>query len=246
MKRVAIEFAYEGTEFCGYQIQNGVRTVQGELEKALEKIFKVHIDTYAAGRTDAGVHAYGQVASFDCPNNKLTDIEIKNALNANLPSDIYVKKVWFTKENFNPRYEAKKRVYHYYILNSKSKDLFLRKYVWWVPYKLNIIKMREASQFLIGEHDFKAFSKRDEDKEKTTRTINNIRIIPLKKNLILVRVEGISFLRGMVRSLVANLTKVGSETWEPKKILEVLESKDRSKSAGLAPAHGLFLHKVFF
>jgi len=246
MKRVAIEFAYDGTEFFGYQIQENVRTVQGELEKALERVFKVHIDTYAAGRTDTGVHANGQVAVFDCPNQRLTESDIRNALNANLPSDIYVKKVWFTDPNFNPRYQAKRRIYHYYIYNSKSKDLFLRKYTWWFPYALDIEKMREGARYLIGEHDFVAFSKKGEEKTKTVRTINNIRIIQLRKNLILIRVEGISFLRGMVRNIVANLTRVGAGIWVPEKIQEVLESKDRSKSAGLAPAHGLFLYKVLF
>lgn len=246
MKRVAAEIAYDGTDFFGYQIQENVRTVQGELEKALERVFKTHIDTYAAGRTDTGVHANGQVVAFDCPNKRLTEFDIKNAINANLPSDIYVKRVWFTQQNFNPRYEAKRRIYHYYIYNSKSKDLFLRKYTWWFPYELDLEKMREGARYLIGEHDFIAFSKKGEEKNKTIRTINNIRIIQLKKELILIRVEGISFLRGMVRNIVANLTRVGSGIWTPEKILEVLESKDRSKSAGLAPAHGLFLYKVLF
>lgn len=245
MKRVAIEFSYDGSEFFGYQIQNDVRTVQGELEKALERIFKMHIDTLAAGRTDTGVHANGQVAAFDCPNDKLTEVDIRNALNANLPSDIYVKRAWFTEPNFNPRHHAKRRIYHYYICNSKMKDLFLRKYVWWFPYHLDIQKMREAAKYLIGEHDFVAFSKKGEDK-KTVRTINNIRIVQLRKGLILIRVEGISFLRGMVRNIVANLVRVGTNLWEPQTVQEVLESKDRSKSAGLAPAHGLFLYKVLF
>jgi tRNA pseudouridine38-40 synthase len=246
MRRVAMEFAYDGTDFFGYQRQNDVRTVQGELEKALERVFKMPIQTYAAGRTDTGVHANGQVAAFDCPNDKLSENDIRNALNANLPKDIYVKKVWFTSENFNPRYEAKRRIYHYYILNSKMNDIFLRRYAWWFPYELDITKMRAGAKYLIGTHDFTAFSKKGEEEIRTERTITAIRIVRLKKNLILVRVEGISYLRGMVRSIVANLVKVGVGSWKPDKILEVLESKDRSKSAGLAPAHGLFLYKVLF
>jgi len=246
MRRVAIEFAYDGTDFFGYQRQTDVRTVQEDLEKALERIFKVPIQTYAAGRTDTGVHANGQVAAFDCPNDKLTENDIRNALNANLPKDIYVRKVWFANENFNPRYEAKRRIYHYYILNSKENDIFLRRYAWWFPYELDIARMRAGAKYLIGTHDFTAFSKKGEEDIRTERTITAIRIVKLKKNLILVRVEGISYLRGMVRSIVANLVKVGVGSWEPEKILEVLESKDRSKSAGLAPAHGLFLYKVLF
>ncbi|WP_448375941.1 tRNA pseudouridine(38-40) synthase TruA [Fervidobacterium sp.] len=246
MKRVAIEFAYDGTDFFGYQRQSNVRTVQGELETALERIFKQPIQTYAAGRTDTGVHANGQIASFDCLSDKFSEEDIRNALNANLPRDIYVKKAWFTAENFNPRYDAKKRIYHYFILNSKTNDIFLRKYTWWFPYELDIEAMRKGAQYLIGVHDFVAFSKKGEEDVKTERTITGIRIVKVKKELILVRVEGISYLRGMVRSIVANLVKVGSGNWKPERILEVLESKDRSKSSGLAPAHGLFLYKVLF
>ncbi|MGB9614263.1 MAG: tRNA pseudouridine(38-40) synthase TruA, partial [Fervidobacterium sp.] len=241
MKRAALELSYDGTDFFGYQIQTDVRTVQGELEKALERIFKMQIHTYAAGRTDTGVHASGQVVAFDCPNDKLSELDIKNALNANLPDDIYVKRAWFTSPDFNPRYHARLRIYHYYICNAKSKNLFLRKYSWWFPYELDIGKMRDAAKYLIGEYDFVAFSKKGEVDGKTIRTITGLRIIHLKKDLILIRVEGISFLRGMVRSIVANLVRVGTGLWEPEKVKEVLESKDRSKSAGLAPSHGLFL-----
>ncbi|MGQ9855539.1 MAG: tRNA pseudouridine(38-40) synthase TruA [Fervidobacterium sp.] len=246
MKRVAVEFSYDGTDFFGYQKQNDVRTVQGELEKALERIFKVEVPTYAAGRTDTGVHANGQVAAFDCPLDRLTEDDIRNAINANLPRDIYIKKAWFAPENFNPRYEAKRRIYHYFILNSQSNDIFLRRYTWWFPYKLDIEAMRQAASYLVGEHDFTAFSKRGEDDTNPIRTITALRIVRLRKDLILIRVEGISYLRGMVRSLVANLIKVGTNQWKPERMLEVLESKDRSKSAGLAPAHGLFLYKVLF
>lgn len=246
MKRVAIEFSYDGTDFLGYQSQSTGRTVQGELEKALERIFKIQVKTFAAGRTDTGVHANGQVASFDCPIDRLTEIDIKNALNANLPGDVYVKKAWTTSDDFNPRYDAKKRIYHYFLNYSKSKNLFLRKYSWWFPYGLDIDRMREGASFLIGEHDFTAFSKKSDEDTKTVRTISNIRIVELRKELIIIRVEGISFLRGMVRDIVANLVRVGNGTWPPDMIREVLESRDRSKSAGLAPAHGLFLYKVLF
>jgi len=106
--------------------------------------------------------------------------------------------------------------------------------------------MREGASFLIGEHDFTAFSKKSDEDTKTVRTISNIRIVELRKELIIIRIEGISFLRGMVRDIVANLVRVGNGTWQPDMIREVLESRDRSKSAGLAPAHGLFLYKVLF
>lgn len=245
-KRVAIEFAYDGSEFYGYQVQPHVRTVQGELERALERIFKTKVATYAAGRTDTGVHACGQVAAFDCPNPRLTEEDVRNALNANLPRDVYVKRAWFVHAAFNPRYEAKRRIYHYFVFNSPRLDVFLRKYTWWFPYKLDIDAMRRAASFLVGEHDFTAFSKKDEEDDRPIRTISSIRILMVRKNTLLVRVEGVSFLRGMVRSIVANLVKVGTLQWEPEMVREILESKDRAKSAGLAPAHGLFLYRVLF
>lgn len=245
-RRAAIEFSYDGTEFFGYQVQPSVRTVQGELERALERIFKTKIVTYAAGRTDTGVHACGQVASFDCPNPRLSEEDIRNALNANLPRDMYVKRAWFVSEKFNPRYEAKRRIYHYFILNDRYCDVFLRKYAWWFPYELDIEAMRVAASYLVGEHDFTAFSKKDEDDDQPIRTIHAIRVLRLRRNLILFRVEGISYLRGMVRNIVANLVKVGTGQWEPETIKHILESKDRSKSAGMAPAHGLFLYRVIF
>ncbi|QTA38552.1 tRNA pseudouridine(38-40) synthase TruA [Thermosipho ferrireducens] len=244
MKRFAIEFAYDGTNFFGYQGQPSVRTVQGELENALERIFKVRIYTQAAGRTDAGVHAVGQVAAFNCPIERLTPVDIKNALNANLPADIYIKRAWEVSKDFNPRFAAKKRIYHYYI-STKNKNIFLRNYMWHFPYKLNIQKMREGAIFLEGEHDFSSFQKGD-DKKNPIRTIFKVRILEPKNGVILIRVEGISYLRRMVRNIVGTLIKVGLEHWSPEKVKEVLEARSREKAAGTAPPHGLYLYKVLF
>ncbi|MBB6062260.1 tRNA pseudouridine38-40 synthase [Thermosipho japonicus] len=244
MKRFAIEFAYDGTKFFGYQGQPNVRTVQGDLEDALERIFKERIYTQAAGRTDAGVHANGQVAAFNCPIERLTEKDIKNALNANLPDDIYVKKAWIVDKNFNPRFAATKRIYHYFISTSE-KDVFMRNYVWNFRYDLDVEAMRKAASFLEGEHDFSSF-KKGKDEKNPVRTIYRIRILTLKKGLILIRVEGRSFLRSMVRNIVGSLVRVGLGQWKPEKILEVLEKRSRQEAAGTAPPHGLYLYKVLF
>ncbi|HIP92380.1 MAG TPA: tRNA pseudouridine(38-40) synthase TruA [Thermotoga sp.] len=247
MRRVAIVVAYDGTDFYGYQGQPNVRTVQSVLEDALERIFKKRIFTHAAGRTDAGVHAFGQVVAFDCPNDNMSLEDIKNALNANLPPDVYVRRAFFVHKNFNPRFEAKKRIYHYYILNTKTPNIFLRKYLWWFPYELNVELMRKASKFLEGEHDFSSFrTGGGEDERNPVRTIYRIRILRLRGNIILIRVEGRSFLRRMVRNIVGVLVKVGVGQWEPEKVKEILESRDRSKAPGSAPAHGLYLYDVHF
>ncbi|MCD6550922.1 tRNA pseudouridine(38-40) synthase TruA [Thermotoga sp.] len=245
MRRVAAIVEYDGSNFFGFQGQPGVRTVQGVIEDALERIFKQRVYTQAAGRTDAGVHANGQLIAFNCPNDRMTTEDIKNAMNANLPDDVYVKRVFEVPKNFHPRFDVKKRIYHYFIYTSREKNVFLRKHVWWFPYELDLEAMREAARYLEGTHDFTSF-KTGSDERDPVRTIYKIRILRLRENLILIRVEGRSFLRRMVRNIVAALVKVGLKQWEPGKMKEVLEARDRSAAAGTAPAHGLYFYKVLF
>ncbi|HEY8542065.1 MAG TPA: tRNA pseudouridine(38-40) synthase TruA, partial [Pseudothermotoga sp.] len=199
MKRFLATVSYDGTQFFGFQTQSDVRTVQRVIEEALERIFKQRVITIAAGRTDTGVHAVGQVVLFSCPI-EIDPMSMKNALNANLPDDVYVRRVIEVDENFHPRFDAKRRIYHYFIYNSKEPNLFIRNYAWWFPYELDIEKMRIAAKFLEGEHDFKSFMKSDDTQQKTTRTIYRIRIVKMRSRLILIRVEGRSFLRRMVRN----------------------------------------------
>ena len=245
MRRVGAIVLYDGSNFYGYQGQPKVRTVQAVIEDALEKIFKYRVYTHAAGRTDAGVHACGQLVVFDCPNPRMTNEDIKNAMNANLPSDVYVRRVIDLPEEYNPRAQVKKRIYHYYILNTKEPDIFRRKHLWWFPYELDVDSMRKAARFLEGEHDFSAFRKSDHsDKRNPVRTIYRIRILRMRGNIILIRVEGKSFLRRMVRNIVGALVKVGIGDWQPEKVKEVLESRDRSKGASSAPPQGLYLYSV--
>ncbi len=236
--------AYDGTNFFGFQTQPGVRTVQGTIENALERIFKTRSVVLVSGRTDTGVHALGQVVVFDSPID-IDEISMKNALNANLPDDVYIRRVIEVDKNFHPRFEAKRRIYHYFIYNAPEPNLFIRNYAWWFPYELNVEKMRAAAKYLEGEHDFKSFVK-VEGNESTVRTIYRIRILRLRQRLILIRVEGRSFARRMVRNIVGALVKVGSGQWEPEKMKEVLEAKDRSLAPATAPAHGLYFYSVEF
>ncbi len=245
MKKFLAIVSYDGTQFFGFQIQNDVRTVQKVIEDALERIFKQRVVTVAAGRTDTGVHAVGQAVLFNCPI-EIDPSSMKNALNANLPDDVYVRRVIEVDENFHPRFDAKRRIYHYFIYNSKEPNLFIRNYAWWFPYELNIEKMRIAAKFLEGEHDFKSFAKSDDTEQRTIRTIYRIRIVKMKGRLILIRVEGRSFLRRMVRNIVGALVKVGTGEWEPEKIREILQLKDRSQAAATAPPHGLYFYSVDF
>jgi len=237
---------YDGTAFHGSQYHPDVRTVQGELNKALERIFKQHVRTDMAGRTDAGVHASYQVFSFKKLNERMTEKNIKEAINSLLPKDMHVKDVWFTSDIFNPRSCATKRIYQYFILNRPEKDIFLRDRVWWFPYPLDVKKMREAARYLEGYHDFTSFISKDKNDDRSPlRLIYRIRVIKISK-FILVRVEGKSYLKRMVRNIVGTLVKVGVGTWEPVYVKKILEMKDRSKAGATAPAHGLYLYRIYF
>ncbi len=152
VKRFAAVVSYDGTDFFGFQNQPDMRTVQGIFEEALERIHKFRVSSQGAGRTDTGVHGYGQVIAFDSNLDRLDAPTMKAALNANLPADVYVRKVYEVAENFSPRFAAKKRIYHYYILNSSEPDIFRRRFVWWFPYTLDIESMRRRlkSDFFRG------------------------------------------------------------------------------------------------
>jgi len=245
MRMVAATVAYDGTHFFGYQGQRNVRTVQGEFEKSLKKIFKQTVYSHGAGRTDTGVHGYGQTIAFKVPNDNMSIQNIKDALNSVLPSDIYIREVEEVAKNFNPRFMAKKRIYHYYIYTKKDPDIFLRNRVWWFPYELDIQKMRNAARHFEGEHDFSSFKSGNDDRNPI-RQIDRVRIIKLNKNMILVRVEGVSFLRRMVRNIVGTLTKVGTGTWESDVVKEIIEAKDRSKAPASAPPDGLYFYKILY
>ncbi len=246
MKRFLAIVAYDGTNFFGSQGQPNVRTVQGEFEKALERIFGRRIITQFAGRTDTGVHAWGQAVAFTPLHERFDTKTMRNALNANLPEDIYVRNVMEVDQDFNPRFRAVKRIYHYYLWNSEVSNLFFRRYTWWFPYHLDVATMREASRIFEGEHDFASFAKQPNNKN-TTRTVYRIRIVK-RGNILLVRVEGKAFLRRMVRNMVAALVKIGLNQWSLRDLKEVLESRDRmaASGAGSAPACGLVLYSVIF
>jgi len=240
--------AYDGTFFHGYQSQEGQRTVQGEFEKALKKIYKEEVETYGAGRTDTGVHAYGQVITFKVKFDTMYDRDVKNALNANLPPDIYARRVETVEDRFNPRFDATRRIYHYYIRNSKEPDIFTRNKLWWFPYDLDIDAMREASRWFEGGHDFTTFKKKTKGKKKDpVRLLYRVRVFNSpRKDIILIRVEGLSFVRRMVRNITGALIRVGIGQWYPEKIKEVMLERKRAASSTAAPPNGLYLYEVDF
>jgi tRNA pseudouridine38-40 synthase len=248
VRRVSAVVAYDGTLFSGFQTQEGVRTVEQEIEKALSRIFKEDMIIDFAGRTDTGVHANGQIISFMVKYQTMEDHDVKNALNANLPPDIYVRSVQSVNASFNPRFLATRRIYHYFLLNTREPDLFTRNRYWWFPYPLDVVKMREGAKYLEGVHDFSTFMKKDRFEEKNpVRILYRVRVVPLqRKGLILFRVEGHSFLRRMVRNIVGAVVRVGTGQWKPEKMAEIIRERTRTALNTTAPPEGLYLYRVDF
>jgi tRNA pseudouridine38-40 synthase len=234
MQNIEIIVEYDGTDFYGWQFQPRKRTVQGELEKALKTIFNKKIRVIGSGRTDAGVHALGQVASFAAPK-KTSLVELKNAINGNISDDILVKQCKKVPEDFNARFSASSRIYRYQI--TKSKSVFNKRYFFQVDPKLDIKKMRKAGKELIGEKDFTNLATKDSGNCYLSR----IKISEDKKN-IFIEVEANRFLRRMVRGIAGLLIAVGKGQIAAPDTAEVLSGRKRRPP--VAPPHGLFLVKV--
>jgi len=245
--RYYIIFSYDGTNFCGYQTQPGLRTVQGKLEEALKKINNnQRVIVTSSGRTDRGVHALYQVAHFDL-NINITTIKLKRALNSNLPLDIHVIAAGEVSCDFHARYHVKEKEYCYTI-NLGEYNPLERNFVFQYNYQLNIDKMNCAMKYFLGTNDYRAFVSENHEKENCIRTITDAYIKqdikdPLKYHFIF---RGSGFLKYQVRNMVGLLIKVGEEKIEPKEVLNILNSKDRTKAGSTAPACGLKLVNVTY
>ncbi|ESU31487.1 hypothetical protein G3A_16425 [Bacillus sp. 17376] len=245
MPRIKCTISYDGTGFSGYQVQPGKRTVQGELEKALEKLSKgTSIRVSASGRTDAGVHARGQVVHFD------TMLEIEPArwqiaLNSLLPDDIAVLSVDIAKPDFHARFDAVGKEYRYFLLQSKHRDPFQRNYAYQFQYEFNFDAMREASKHLLGTHDFTSFCSAKTEVEDRVRTLKEIDFYE-ENGLLVFRFVGDGFLYNMVRILVGTLLEVGTGKRDAASMQQLLEDQDRTRAGKTAPGHGLYLWKVFY
>jgi tRNA pseudouridine38-40 synthase len=240
--RLRLVIEYDGTAYCGWQLQAGADTVQGRIEAVLEKLFGQPVRIQASGRTDAGVHALGQVAVFDALRY-FDPIELKRALNALLPPDIAVREVREVPAGFDPRRAALVRVYEYRILNRELRSAFDYRYAWHIAQPLNLAAMCEAARLFLGEHDFAAF------RTLGTETRSTVRIIFLSQwekrgDFLTYRVEGSSFLRHMVRSMVAAMVEVGRNRMTAAAVRALLAGGDRSAAPAAAPPCGLFLVEV--
>ncbi|AEA33058.1 tRNA pseudouridine synthase A [Hippea maritima DSM 10411] len=234
--------AYDGTNYSGFQIQPDVKTVQGEIEKALKRIFKTDLRINFAGRTDAGVHAFEQVIDFPV----IADIEtysLKKALNSVLPEDIRIKSVKIVDNSFHSRYSAKFREYVYFAFDGEYLPPFLCRYVWHVKFKLDVDAMRLASRLFVGYKDF-SFVANEPEGKNCTREVYFLRIKRYRE-FVVFHIRAGGFLRGMVRNIVGLLVGYSANALQIDKSGNIIFSRGNLKSFK-APACGLFLRRVAY
>ena len=245
MKNYKMLLAYDGGRYNGWQKQgNTENTIQEKLEGILSALAGCPIEVYGSGRTDAGTHAYGQVANFHMNWNG-TEEKLMDAINEKLPEDIAVLSLDEVNPRFHSRLSAKAKTYEYTIWNSKKPPVFERKYVFWCEKPLNVEKMQEAAKAFLGEHDFKSFCANKRMKKSTVRKIYDI-VFSSTEDKITIAFHGNGFLYQMVRILTGTLIEVGEGKREPREILAILAALDREKAGFTAPAKGLTLKKVFY
>lgn len=243
--RVRARVAYDGTEFFGFQRQANARTVQGEIETALEKVIGRQTNVTGAGRTDAGVHATGQVISFETDWRHSLDALTK-ALNVTLPDDLAVRELTECGADFHPRFDAQSRTYEYTVIVSEVRQPLLRRSAWQLERKLDPALMNSAAAHLIGSHDFAAFGSAPSGREEETTVRDVLRAEWREdgRDALVFTIEANAFLFRMVRRLVLALVRVGQGQMSAGEFLEILESRDAQRIKGLAPACGLCLVDV--
>lgn len=242
MKRIKLIVAYDGTNYCGWQMQiNGI-TVEEVLNKAISELVNEDIKVIGASRTDSGVHALGNVAVFDT-ESRIPGEKFSFALNQRLPEDIRIQESCEVEADFHPRFCDTIKTYEYKILNRRFDMPTKRLYTTFVYYPLDVDKMRQAAACLVGEHDFKSFCSTRTQVENTVRTITALEI-EKKEDVIIIRISGNGFLYNMVRIIAGTLMKVGLGILPPERMQEILDARDRSKAGPKAEAKGLTLVNI--
>lgn len=244
MRNIRLDISYDGTRYQGWQRQAGSpNTIQGKIEQALSRILEEPIEISGSGRTDAGVHAKGQVANFHC-ESRMSAREILENLRKYLPEDIGIESCKDVSERFHARLNAKEKTYQYRIWNSERPCVFDRRYVYQMPEELDLDAMNAAAEYFLGTHDFGAFCARRKTKKSTVRWIKRISIERVGQE-VRIRVTGNGFLHNMVRILVGTLIEVGRGQRSADSIPELFE-KRREDTGFLAPSKGLCLEEVIY
>lgn len=243
-RRVCLRVAYDGTAYCGWQIQKNGRTIEGELNRALQELTGEEIQVIGASRTDAGVHGLDNVAVFDtcC---RIPGEKFSYALNQRLPEDIRVRASKEVSGDFHPRRCKSRKTYEYHIYNAAFPDPLRRLYSYFTYIPLEEEKMRRAAAYLMGEHDFASFCSAGSQAETTVRTVYSLDVVR-DGGEIVIRITGNGFLYNMVRIIAGTLMEAGSGRMEPEKIREILKAGDRSAAGPTAPACGLVLKELVY
>jgi tRNA pseudouridine38-40 synthase len=243
LPRYKLTIEYDGKPFCGWQRQADLMSVQQALEEAIERFSGERVTTQAAGRTDAGVHAFAQVAHFDLEAPRDT-FRIREALNYHLkPHPIAVLRAEQVPDDFEARFSAIARHYEYRILNRRARAALDMGRVWHVPVKLDAGAMHEAAQLILGQHDFTTFRAAECQAKSPVKTLDRLDVAR-QLDLVVVTASARSFLHHQVRSMVGSLKLVGEGKWTPQEFRAALDARDRSRCGPLARADGLYLTRV--
>lgn len=245
MRRIRLTLAYDGTDFSGWQRQENERTVQGALEKALADIHGRAIAAIGAGRTDSGVHATGQVAHFETDHGTLVGARFRDALNARLPHDVRILESAEAAPDFHARYQARLRVYRYYIHNTAIGFPHLRRYVWKIRHPLDISLLNRYASLIAGTHDFTSFASTLDPTQDKARTITSS-AFSQNGDMIVYHIAGHSFLWKMVRNILGTIIDCAKNKAGEREFAGILEKRDRRAAGPTAPARGLFLEQVAY
>ena len=240
MRNIKLTIEYDGKEFNGWQKQPSKLNIQGTIEQAIKTITGEDVDLQASGRTDAGVHALGQVANFKT-NSNIPIEKMPIAINCNLKKSIRIVKAEEAEERFHSRLSCKRKTYRYIINNSEIPSAIYRNLETHIPYKLDIEKMKQAVKYFEGEHDFKAFKASGTSSKSSIRTIYKAEVLKMPNNRIYIELTGNGFLYNMVRIIAGTLVDVGTGKIKPEDIEKIIESKDRTNAGKTLPPQGLYL-----
>jgi tRNA pseudouridine38-40 synthase len=242
MRNFRLTLSYDGTDFHGWQVQPGLRTVQQVLEEAVQRLTGERLRVNASGRTDTGVHAVGQVVNFHSETALSPDV-LRRALNAHLPEDVAVREAVEVPLGFDANRDARRKLYRYVVHDGEVADLFMRRYCHHTRYRLDAAAMARAAAVLRGTHDFRCFETEWPNRASSVRTVTHLALNRMGDWLWL-DVEADGFLYNMVRAIAGTLLNVGRGHWPEAEVAAILASGDRTRAGPTAPARGLFLMRV--
>lgn len=245
MKNIKIVVEYDGTDYHGWQCQANLPTVQETIEDAIKQITKEKVKITGSGRTDAGVHAMGQVASF-LTGTQMDSETLRKALNSTLPRDISIIETQEVPDDFHAQFSSRSKIYEYRIFNRPHPPALQRNRVWHIPEKLDAGKMKEAAAYLEGTHDFSVFATADITVKTTVRTVKRVHVKKTREGIILIEIEAEGFLKRMVRMITGTLVQTGRGKLSSEGFGQILAEGQKTKNVFTAPPQGLFLKKVIY